>query len=108
MTVVERKYDRKEFIDNGYEIFTQFMFDVCNSEGITVLVSDIETENKIILTAYGSKVDVVRCADCGHSTLDSWCAEKEDPYCYWCSERDDYFKSTEYCSSGVRRPGGET
>lgn len=105
MNVVERRYDRKEFIDNGFEIFTQFMFNVCNSEGITVLVSEIETENKVILTAYGTKVDVVRCADCGHSTLVEEYVGK-DPCCYWCSKRDDYFRSTEYCSDGVRRPGG--
>ncbi len=107
MTVVERKYDRKEFIENGYEIFTKFMFDVCNSEGITVLVSEIETENKVILTAYGSKVDVVRCADCDNSTLEEEYVGTTK-YCYWCRKWDDYFKSTEYCSSGVRRQGGAT
>ena len=51
-------------------------------------------------------VKVVRCAECVHSKLDTWYEEKDDPYCYWCSERDDYFKADEYCSSGVSRRGG--
>lgn len=53
MSKLERRYDRKEFVDNGYDLFTKFMFEVCKRAGITVYVTDNDIEDKIILTAYG-------------------------------------------------------
>lgn len=53
MGKLERRYDRKEFVDYGYDIFTKFVFEVCKRAGIAMYVTDNDIEDKIILTAYG-------------------------------------------------------
>lgn len=53
MSKFERRYDRKEFVDNGYDIFTKFMFEVCKRARITLYVTDNDIKDEIILTAYG-------------------------------------------------------
>ncbi len=57
MAKIERRYSKKEFLDNGYDLFTEFMFEVCKRAGITMFVTDNDIEDKIILEAYGDWKD---------------------------------------------------
>lgn len=53
MAKFERRYSKEEFLDNGYDLFTEFVFEVCKRAGITMFATDDDIEGKIILKAYG-------------------------------------------------------
>lgn len=53
MAKLERRYDRKEFVDNGCELFIKFMSEVCERAGIAVYATENDPDDTIILTAYG-------------------------------------------------------
>lgn len=54
---IEREYDKKEIMDNGYDKVAEFLFEVLKEMGVSLYTHTDDVSNTVRLVAYGGRKD---------------------------------------------------